>query len=275
MFTISWKSIQESLDAIKLGSISLLTVINAAFLFIICLIVIAILMKVIERVLERSKLELTLKRFFHSIIKVVLWIIAAIVIVGKLGIPTTPFVAVLSVVGLALSLSIQGVLTNLFSSFTIMSTKPFAAGDYVEIGGETGTITEVGLFYTTMKTVDNKVVYTPNGEVTATKIINYTKEGVRRLDLNFEASYDDSTESVKKAIMEAVNEDERILKEPAPFVGLLEFKDSSIQYAMRVWVKSSNYLDVLFSINERVRDRFAANGVQMTYSHLNVHMIDD
>lgn len=268
-------TIEKALEDIKIGPISIWPIIEAVILLLICFIVIKILIKVIDKVLERSSIELALKGFIRSIAKVCLWIIAGIIISDKLGVNTTSFVALLSVVGLAMSLSIQSVLSNLFSGFTIMTTRPFSSGDYVEIDSIDGTVTEVGMFYTTIKMVDNKLVYVPNGQVTDAKIINYTRQGVRRLELKYEASYDDSTESVKKAIMEAISDDTRILPDPVPFVGILEYKDSSIQYILRAWVKSPEYLDVLFSMNERVRDKFEKHGVQMTYSHINVHMIED
>ncbi|NCC68178.1 MAG: mechanosensitive ion channel [Clostridia bacterium] len=224
--------------------------------------------------LEHSRIEPALKSFFHSIVKVGLWIIACIIIADKLGIETASFVAILSVAGLALSLSIQNILSNLFSGFTIMTTKPFAAGDFVELDSVSGVVSSVGLFYTNIKTIDNKLIYIPNGQITSAKIINYSSESQRRVDLYFEASYDDSTESVKSAIMQAINAQERILKDPEPFVGLLEYKDSSIRYILRVWVNSADYWDVYFALNETVREMFEKNGVSMTYAHLNVHMVE-
>lgn len=268
-------SVEDSLAAVKIGTISLLPIIEAVVLLLISFIVIKIVLKIVDKLLEQSKIEPALKGFIRSISKVALWIIAAIIVSDKLGVNTTSFVALLSVVGLALSLSIQNVLSNLFSGFTIMSTRPFASGDYVEIDSIDGTVTEVGMFYTTMKTVDNKLVYVPNSQVTSAKVINYTRQGVRRLELKFEASYGDSTESVKNAILEAVRKDRRIIREPEPFVGILEFKESSIQYVLRAWVNSSDYLDAYFALNESVRDKFEKKGVKMTYSHINVHLLKD
>lgn len=183
-----------------------------------------ILNKVICKLLERSRMEPALKNFVRSLSKVLLWIILIIIVADKLGIQTTSFVAVLSVAGLALSLSLQGILTNLFSGFTIMTTKPFSTGDYVEIDGVNGTVNEVGLFYTKIKTFDNKLIYVPNGEVVSAKIINYTRQGTRRVDLKICASYENSTEQVKKAFNEAIDDDKRILRDPAPFVRLSDRK---------------------------------------------------
>ena len=166
-------------------------------------------------------------------------------------------------------------MSNLFSGFTILTTKPFEEGDYVEINGEGGSIKEVGFFYTKIATVDNKIVNVPNSQVTGAKVVNFSTEELRRVDLTFEASYNDATETVKKAIMDVMESDERILKDPAPFTGLLNYKDSSIQYVARAWVKSEDYWGVYFYVNEKVREVFDERGIEMTYQHLNVHMVND
>lgn len=267
---MNWDDIKTSLE-----SIDLLPVLSALLLFLVCFIAIKILLKIINKVLERSSVEPALKNFVRSLSKVVLWVVAVIIVADKLEIEMSPFVALLSVVGLAMSLSIQSLLTNLFSGFTIMTTKPFSTGDYVEIDGVDGTVSEVGLFYTKINTFDNKLIYIPNGEVTSAKIINYTRQGTRRVELQFCASYDDSTAKVKKALNEAIEGEKRILSDPAPFVRLSAYKDSSIEYDIRVWTLSEDYWDVYCSLNESVREMFAKHGVTMTYEHINVHMIED
>jgi len=270
---VNWEDFKASLATVTLGPIALLPVLSALLLFLVCYIVMKILNKVICKLLERSRMEPALKNFVRSLSKVLLWIILIIIVADKLGIQTTSFVAVLSVAGLALSLSLQGILTNLFSGFTIMTTKPFSTGDYVEIDGVNGTVNEVGLFYTKIKTFDNKLIYVPNGEVVSAKIINYTRQGTRRVDLKICASYENSTEQVKKAFNEAIDDDKRILRDPAPFVRLSAYKESSIEYELRVWTKNEDFWDVYYSLLESVREKFAANGVRMTYEHINVHMI--
>lgn len=272
---MSLKNIAGSFAEVDIGPITLLSVLKALMLFLVCLIAIRIIMTVIGKILDKSAPEPALKRFIRTASKIVLWGIAIILVSDILGVNTTSLVAILSVVGLALSLSVQNVLSNIFSGFTIISTKPFTAGDYVELDNVLGTVDEVGLFYTRLKTVDNKLVYVPNAQVTATKIINYTKEGVRRLDLMFKVSYKESPEKVKNAIQEAVNGDKRVMSEPAPFVGVQEYLDTSVSYIMQAWVKSSDYLPIFYKLNESVRKKLTEYGVQMTYSHINVHVIED
>ncbi|MBQ9250125.1 MAG: mechanosensitive ion channel family protein [Oscillospiraceae bacterium] len=261
--------------ALNLGSTALTNVISAVVIFVICLIVIKILSSVTEKMLNKStKLDGTLRGFVQSAIKIVLWILAAIIVANALGINTSSLVALVSVVGLALSLSVQNILSNLFSGLTLLVTKPFAAGDFVEVAGKTGLVKTVGLFYTQLDTLDNVAVSLPNSDVTAASVYNYNREPKRRVDMYFSAAYDEPTEKVKAAIMEAINQDARILSDPAPFVRLFEYKGSAISYVVRVWCNNADYWDVYFDLNENVRESFQRNGVAMSYEHVNVHVVE-
>ena len=261
--------------ALNLGSAALTNVISAVVIFVICLIVIKILSSVSEKMLSKStKLDGTLRGFVQSAIKIVLWILAAIIVANALGINTSSLVALVSVVGLALSLSVQNILSNLFSGLTLLVTKPFAAGDFVELAGKTGIVKTVGLFYTQLDTLDNVAVSLPNGDVTASSVYNYTREPRRRVDMYFSAAYDEPTEKVKAAIMDAIQQDARILSDPAPFVRLFEYKGSAISYVVRVWCNNADYWDVYFDLNENVRESFQRNGVAMSYEHVNVHLVE-
>lgn len=261
--------------ALNLGSAALTNVISAVVIFVICLIVIKILSSVSEKMLSKStKLDGTLRGFVQSAIKIVLWILAAIIVANALGINTSSLVALVSVVGLALSLSVQNILSNLFSGLTLLVTKPFAAGDFVELAGKTGIVKTVGLFYTQLDTLDNVAVSLPNSDVTASSVYNYTREPRRRVDMYFSAAYDEPTEKVKAAIMDAIQQDARILSDPAPFVRLFEYKGSAISYVVRVWCSNADYWDVYFDLNENVRESFRRNGVAMSYEHVNVHLVE-
>lgn len=261
--------------ALNLGSAALTNVISAVVIFVICLIVIKILSSVSEKMLSKStKLDGTLRGFVQSAIKIVLWILAAIIVANALGINTSSLVALVSVVGLALSLSVQNILSNLFSGLTLLVTKPFAAGDFVEVAGKTGIVKTVGLFYTQLDTLDNVAVSLPNSDVTASSVYNYTREPRRRVDMYFSAAYDEPTEKVKAAIMDAIQQDARIFSDPAPFVRLFEYKGSAISYVVRVWCSNADYWDVYFDLNENVRESFRRNGVAMSYEHVNVHLVE-
>ena len=265
-----------ALGRIRIGSMALSTLISAVLTFITCFIVMQIILKTLERILGRAnKIDGTLKGFIHSAVKIILWILTGIIVAGALGIPTTSLVALISIAGLALSLSVQNILSNLFSGLTLLVSKPFKSGDYVEVGGRNGIIKSVGLFYTQLNTLDNVSINIPNSDVTGTTVINYSREPLRRVDRVFSAAYESSTEDVKAAIYEAISRDEKILRDPAPFVRLSEYKDSCIEYTVRVWCKCADYWDVFFNLNENVRDCFAEKGVEMTYNHMNVHILEN
>lgn len=259
----------------KLGVDSAASLLSAILIFLVAWIVIKVVMKTVDRLLAKSKkIDGALKNLVRNAINVLLWIVAIIIVANALGIDTASLVALVSVAGLALSLAVQNVMSNLFSGITLLITKPFAAGDFVDVAGKTGTIKSVGLFYTELDTLDNIAVSIPNGDVTASAINNYSREPLRRVDQYFSASYDEDTEKVKAAILEAIGEDDKILQDPAPFVRLFAYEGSSIKYVTRVWCKNADYWDVFFGMNERVRESFKRNKVAMSYEHVNVHIVE-
>jgi len=265
----------QNITTMTVGGIGLTTLFSAALTFLVCLIVKNLVMKLVDKLLAKAaKLDGTLKGFVRSAINILLWILIAIIVAGALGIPTSSMVALISIAGLALSLSVQNILSNLFSGLTLLVTKPFKAGDYVEVAGKAGVIKTVGLFYTQMDTLDNVAISIPNSDITGSSVNNYSAEPLRRVDLTFNASYDASTEDVKAAILAAVARDSRILNDPAPFVRLLAYKENTVEYVTRVWCAGADYWDVYFNLNENVRECFAEKGVKMSYAHINVHMLD-
>ena len=268
-------SFLDSLSKVSIGSLPLSAIVGALITFLICLLVISLILKIVSRALNGAKkMGRTMKNFLLSVVKIALWVIAVIIIAGELGIPTASLVALLSIAGLALSLSVQGVLGNLFSGLTLLLTHPFAEGNFVEVAGKTGTVRSIGMLYTTINTLDNVVISIPNSDVVGSSINNYSTEELRRVDMLFCAAYSEPTEKVKCAIMEVVAADGRILTDPAPFVALNAYKDSVVEFVVRVWVKNADYWDVHFSLNERVRESFARNGVAMSYAHMNVHLVE-
>lgn len=268
-------AISKELSKISIGSLALDKLLSGVFALVVCLLCIWLLTKLTDKALANSKrLDGALRGFIRSVVKAAMWIITGIIVADSLGIPTTSLVALVSIAGLALSLSIQNIMSNLFSGVTLLMAKPFTAGDFVDIGGKAGTIKIVGMFYTVMDTGDNSVISIPNGDVTSSSVINYSKEPMRRVDMRFEASYDAPTAEVKAAIMDAIAADERISAEPAPFIALSAYKSSSIEYLVRIWCQNSDYWSVHYGMNERVRECFAAHGVEMSYEHMNVHILE-
>jgi small conductance mechanosensitive channel len=264
----------SSMEGIKLGSLSVSSILSAIVVFVICLIVIKIISALIKKALERSKMEKGLKSFITSAVKIALWAVAIVIVAGNLGIDTASLVAVLSVAGLALSLAIQGIAANLFSGVTILATKPFVSGNYVALGGIEGTVESIGLFHTTVRTIDNKLIYVPNSEVTSSKVTNYTHEPTRRVDIPFGVDYSCPVEDVKAAVLELMREHPLVLDEPEPFVSVLSYKGSNIEYVLRGWCKTEDYWTVFFAMNEGLLPALQKHGCAMSYEHVNVHMIE-
>lgn len=258
-----------------LQNINVDNIILALATLVICLVLMKIFRSMLNRLLDRAKrLDGTLKAFISPAVTTVMWILTAILVADALGIPTTSLVAAFSVVGLALSLSIQNVMANLFSGITLLASRPFVVGDFVEIAGRTGSVKSIGLFYTTLDTADNMLVSIPNGDVTASSIVNFNAEGTRRVDMFFWASYEDETEDVKSAILEVIAEDSRILSEPAPFVAINGYKTGGVEYVVKLWCESRDYWSVYYDMNERVRRGFKKNGINMACENLQISVLD-
>lgn len=257
------------------GNLALNTIVSGVLTFLVCYIAIRIVKAAVNRALGRvGRLDVPIRNLITKLITAILWILTIIIVAGAFGINATSLVAMLSVVGVAFSLAVQGMLSNLFSGIMLMINKPFKEGDFVELGDKVGSVVHIGFFSTIIDTPDNVAIIIPNSELTGAPVRNYSREPRRRVDLNFSASYDADTQTVKDAIMEAISADSRILSDPAPFVRLLSFESSDIKYVVRVWVKSTDYWDVYFGLNENVRESFKKHGVEMSYSHINVHMLD-
>ena len=269
------QSFFDTIKAFQIGNISLSGLLSALLILVVCAIIIKIITTIVEKALNKSKkIDNTLRGFVTSAIKAALWVIALIIVANALGIDTASLVAVVGIIGLALSLSVQNILSNLFSGLTLLITKPFAAGDFVEIAGKTGIVQTVGLFYTRLNSLDNIAVSIPNSDVTAASVNNYSREELRRVDQYFCAAYTEDTEKVRAAILEAAAEDEKILQDPAPFVRIFEYEGSMIKYVSRVWCKSADYWDVFFGMNERVRASFARNDVKLSFQNVNVRILE-
>ena len=247
---------------------------KAALILIVCLIVSRILLAASGKLLDKSKLDKSLHAIIRSTLKVLLVFLTILIVAPALGIETASLLAVLSIAGVAVSLSIQGILGNFFSGVTLLMSKPFKVGDFVTIGGETGTIVETGLTHTKLHTVDNQVILVPNSTVTSSNITNVSAEDKRRVDLTFYASYDSEPETVKAALAEAAALPQ-VLEGEEVVIRLSGYGEHTVEYSVRVWVANADYWDTYFGITERVWDAFARHNVKMTYPHLNVHTVSE
>jgi len=258
----------------SLGLPTMKTCFAALLTLLVCAIVNKLLTKTMTKVLNRAKkTDAVLRGLILTATKVLFWVLAVVLIAGVLGIPTASLVAVVSVAGLALSLSLQNILSNLFSGITLVITRPFTADDYVVLGSSEGYVRSVGLFYTVIETPDQRIVDIPNSDVTASAIVNCTHNATRRVDLRYTVSYDDGTEAVRDAILEAAAATPLVLPEPAPQVKIAAFQESAIAYDVFVWCDPKEVKAVTYGMNEQVRKSFEKNGITMTYNHLNVHIL--
>ena len=264
------------LSGVTIGAITFAGVLKGIALILIGLIVIRIIMKIVDSALDKAKNLSSLRVYIRSVVRVLLWFLLILTVAPAFGINVTSLIALLSVAGLAVSLALQNTLSNLAGGIMVLLSKPFEVGDFIESEGISGTVTGVDLAYTSVVTPDNKEVFVPNSHISAAKIINYNRLGKRRVDLKFTASYDASTESVKTAIREVVDaQGDLILNDPAPVILLSSYLASSIEYTVRVWVDAANYWTVYGNISEGVRDSFARHNVEMTYDHVNVHLVKE
>ncbi len=247
-------------------------ILAAVIVSAIGILLIRLVMKLLTKALERSKLEKAAYSLVKTVVRTVLGVLLALIAASSLGIDVTGVVALASVATLAVSLALQNMLANVIGGFTLLYTHPFKSGDYVEIVGQSGTVTEIGMSYTKLNTPDNKMISIPNSAVVAAQIVNYTALGSRRAEISVRASYDVPAQKVIETLL-AVAQDERILTEPAaPFAALTNYEDSAIRYVLRFWTNGSDYWDVYFKINRDIKEAFEKAGVQMTYNHLNVHL---
>lgn len=254
-----------------LGAGLLSNVLKAVIIAAAGYLIIRLAMQMIDKFLEKSKLERTAHNLIRTLAKTVMYILLALIVASALGIDVTGIVALASVATLAVSLALQNMLADLIGGFTLLYTHPFKSGDYVEVAGQSGTVQEVGMAYTKLTTPDNKVVSIPNSAVVAAEIVNYSTTGTRRLEFSISASYNAPAEKVIAALLKAV-EDDRVMKDPAPFAALAKYGESAIEYTLRVWTTGENYWPVNYDVNTRIKKIFDAEGIEMTYPHLNVHL---
>lgn len=245
--------------------------IPAALILCIGILVIRGILGMLERLLNRSRLEKAAHSLILSASKVVLYILLGLITAEKLGVDVSGIIALASVLTLAVSLAVQNALANVFGGFTLLYTHPFHAGDFVEIAGQSGTVQEVGLAYTKLVTGDNKMVSIPNSAVTSAQIINFSVTGTRRVDVTVSASYDAALDDVLEALRRATQLP-TALETPGPFAAVKEYGDSAIVYVVQVWCASADYWTTLFELNRNIKRCFDEKGIAMTYPHLNVHL---
>jgi len=228
----------------------------------------------VRRVLEKRTVDPTIGRFVTNIAYVALLVFVVMAALGQLGIQTTSFIAVIGAAGLAIGLALQGSLSNFAAGFMLVAFRPFKVGDFIEGGGVAGTVDEIQIFSTRLKTPDNKVVVVPNSKIFDDAIVNYSAMETRRVDMLVGVSYDADLAHVKKVLEELVNAETRILQEPAYQIAVSELADNSVNLVVRAWVRTADFWGVKFDLTEQIKVRFDAEGIGIPYPQRDVHLYE-
>ncbi|UBD81664.1 mechanosensitive ion channel family protein [Parabacteroides distasonis] len=246
-------------------------------IFIACLIysigcfIIKQINRLVAKILEKRKVEPSVQTFLKSLVKILLNMILAFAVISKLGVETTSFAALMASAGVAIGMALSGNLSNFAGGLIILVFKPFKVGDYIEGPDVNGTVKEIQIFHTILSTLDNRMIYVPNGILNNNAITNYSKQETRRVDWVFGVEYGEEIGKVRAVIQRIIKNDPRILDTPAPLIALSTLNASSVDITVRVWVKASDYWSVLFDINEIVYDTFNKEGINFPFPQLTVH----
>lgn len=249
-----------------------LKIIYAIIIYIIGKYFIKLLLRLRSKSRLTKKVDKSVSSFLDSFIKISLHVVLFMTIASILGIPLTSFVTLLGSAGVAIGLALQGGLSNIAGGIIILIFKPFKVGDFIDTHTDSGTVRTISLFYTTLVTPDNKVISIPNGNLANQPLVNYSQEGIRRLDINMDVSYNNDVELVKKTLTNILNKEKRLIKDQDIFVRLTDYKDSSMQYTIRVWVNSSDFWNVKFDLLEKIKYEFDKENISIPYNQLDVHI---
>ena len=259
----------------SLGGYSLGNILSAIVTLLVCLVVVRLLMKLVTKLMGRARrINDRLQKIILSAIKAVLYVLTVIITAEALGVNTTSLTAIMSVLTLGITLAAEDILGNVAGGLVILSSRPFGIGDVIETAGTEGTVREITLNHTKIETYDGQIIMQPNKELSSSRIINYSTLGRRRVVRTVTASYDAPTETVKAACLEAVAATPKVLSDPAPDISLTTYGSSSIEYTVRCWTAVDDYWGAFHALNENLRSAFERNGVEMTYDHLNVHVVE-
>lgn len=247
------------------------TLIKALIVFLVGRLAINLLNKLITKILNKRDIDPSIKTFVGSLVNVCLTILLIISVVGALGVQTTSFAALLASAGVAVGMALSGNLSNFAGGLIILLFKPYKVGDYIEAQGIGGTVQGVQMFHTILKTVDNKMIFIPNGSLSSGVVINFSKQPTRRVDWTFGVEYGSDYTRVKTVIEQVLAKDSRILPDPAPFIAMSALADSSVNLTVRVWVKSEDFWNVFFDINQEIYATFNREGINFPFPQLTVH----
>lgn len=243
---------------------------------LICLLLAKLVLNIADRAVERVKVEPTMHKFFRSVLRAIVYTIVVLVSADSLGFQVGSLVALVSVCGAAFALAAQNTLANFFGGILLLITKPFLVGDYVAVASGEGTVVEIGLLNTRFRTVDSRIVTVPNDTIFSGTIVNFSKTGLRRIDLAFSISYENDIDQVRRVMMEVLEANAMVLREPEPpFARITAYGESAVTYTARFWCKIGDYWPVQYDLLESMKKAFDAEGIVIPYNHLNVHMVQN
>jgi small conductance mechanosensitive channel len=233
------------------------------------------LARIAGKVLHKRSVDPTLTKFATSLVKIALITFVIISAISQVGIETTSFIAIIGAAGLAIGFALQGSLSNFASGVMLIIFKPIKVGDYIEGGGAAGSVEVIGIFVTTLVTPDNKVIYIPNSALTGNNITNYSSKDTRRVDMVFGIGYGDDIDKAKNVIKSVIDNDSRILKDPAPQIVVSALADSSVNFNVRPWVNSADYWGVYFDITEQIKKKFDEQNISIPFPQRDIHMFQN
>lgn len=264
--------VQDLIDkGIDLGVEAGKSIIVAVIIYFVGRAVISLLNRMLGGMLERRKVDPTIRSFMMSLVNILLLTLLVISVVSALGVNTTSFAALLASAGVAVGMALSGNLQNLAGGIVILLFRPFKVGDYIEAQGVGGTVSEIQIFHTILTTPDNKKLFLPNGALSSGNITNFSREALRRVELTVSIEYGEDVDKVRGVLLELLAADDRIQKEPAPFVALRALAGSSVDLTVRVWVNSADYWNVFFQTNEAIYKEFNNRGINFPFPQLTVH----
>ncbi len=272
-------SFDSALEFLKNNGIDSSTVVSfgknviiALLIFYVGRLIISIVVRGLHKVLQRHSVDKTLETFVCNLVRTVLLIVVIIAAIGALGVQTTSFIAIFGAAGLAVGLALQGSLSNFASGVLIVLFRPYKVGDFIEGAGISGSVEQVQILTTVLKTGDNKQVIVPNSQIMNSVITNYSANDTRRVDMVIGVSYSDDLDKVRSTIQELVAADQRILAEPACTIAVSALADSSVNFVVRPWVKTPDYWGVMFDLTEAIKKRFDKEGISFPFPQRDVHL---
>jgi len=264
---------EDALEWMKTDGLGFaIDIVLALLIFYIGRFIVGLLVKALGKGMQKAEVDATLERFVCNLVRMALMVVVIIAAIAQVGIQTTSFIAIFGAAGLAVGLALQGSLSNFAAGVLIVLFRPYRVGDFVEAAGIAGTIEQVQILTTILKTGDNKQVIVPNSQIMDSIITNYSANDTRRVDMVIGVGYDDDLDQVHRTLKELVDADDRILDDPACKIAVSELADSSVNFVVRPWVKSADYWGVKFDLTEAIKKRFDAEGISFPYPQQDVHL---